>query len=361
MIMASEETAALVRKAYRSIIDDPKSWNQGSWIRQDSECGTTFCLGGWMLVHAGVQVERTSSDWPYFTGIGGRLNAHEVWDVLRPYIEDIHGHWDPNGSVTDTIFSPEHDTIELLTKAIEDAGIDLTHVKPGPLDFVIRAFVTQSVAQGDRITESQVREDKLFMDALLNAYVLGKDAGLKAGDAGVLEAQTLLKRTQEALTHANSRIETLKSEIVEHVRLKNDVIIESRAFQDEHVDCDRSANPRDREIRKLRKALRERTSQASQAGTEARIAKRRVALMTEEMEGLKAQNATLRQMQAVRPAFTATHQSERDLILAREEIGRLQGQLLNLTEHQANLVSQTRQESTRQVADALSHALSKFL
>lgn len=33
----------------------PKQWNQGSWIREDSDCGTAYCFAGWAAVLSGAK------------------------------------------------------------------------------------------------------------------------------------------------------------------------------------------------------------------------------------------------------------------------------------------------------------------
>lgn len=289
--MASEEVADLVRKAWKSIIADPVSWDQGFWIEHDEGgCGTTFCLGGWMMVHKGFKHQID----PYATFVDDHGREIDVDSYVRPWIIDIHGaeHTGPS------IFSSEHDTLPKLKSAIEAAGIVLDEPEPEhPADWSdwdlqfhqdIDFFVEQCVKAGDRITARQVRSDDILMGLLRTIRRNGRREGKAEvpANAGVLEAQHLLKIEQRHSEKLRQDLDREKAMTSEYIRQRDDAL---KALREENEDLKlKNASAPSTRVDALQRALRERTKQAREAGAAAREARIQGQVKDEAIDRLTA-------------------------------------------------------------------------
>lgn len=290
--MASEEVADLVRKAWQSIVDDPLSWDQGAWIDADNEaCKTTFCLGGWMMVHEGLQIRADPSapEYPWFEDKPGRMVDPDSY--VNKWVSDIHG----PGHRGSSIFNGDHDTLPKLKSAIEAAGIILDPIPQRAetdwdiqFDSDIEFFVKLCVEAGDRITVRQVRSDDILMGLLRTIRRNGRREGKAEvpANAGVLEAQHLLKLEQRHSEKLREQIADHGTILSEQARRYDDTL---KALRKENDELRRAASgtPKVR-FDTLQQALRERTKQAREAGAAAREARAQVAVRDEAIDRLTA-------------------------------------------------------------------------
>ncbi len=334
----SHPTQALIKKAFKSIIDDPDSWDQGKYANY---CGTSYCLGGWALLHSGWTFDQHA-------GWKNHLGHHDDPERgLEPIVDEIYGQgFYRNAGYYGTMFSVNIGSLDQLHTKIESAGIDLSEFaeqdddvnadddagKDAEVDFdrdnldAIRDFVAECSAAGDRMTERHVLGDAILMSLLRkirhNGIVEGRHQ-LTSVNPGVLEAQHLLKIEQRHANKLRGDLETQRSSTVELVRQYNDRI---DALKAEIRDLrDKVALSPGHRLEAMQKALKERTKQAIQAGTSARIAGAKLRNAEVRVEELRGQVTHLqgtspyweqisRENQQLRIALASIRQSTHDLL-----------------------------------------------
>jgi hypothetical protein len=301
----SARTKDLIKKAFKSIIDDPASWSQGAFVKETA-CETTYCLAGWMMIHDGHSYNDVQ---------GWMRNGFKVYvaDFIGPVINEIYGfpHWEDNG-VYGTIFSAEDVTIDQLHGAIENLGIDLSEFAEQDgdangdgdaskasfdvrCDNAIKDFVAECAAAGDRMTERQVRGDVILMSLLKKIRDIGIEEGwdkASSTNASVLEAQHLLKIEQRHVERLRGDLETQRSTTVEYIRQRDDALATLRAEIRELKD--KVALSPGRRLEAVQEALKERTRQARQAGQSARIAEAKLGNALQRVMDLEAELVSVR-------------------------------------------------------------------
>lgn len=261
----------LIRAAIKGILAHPETWNQSWWVRTPKDhaftedipaCGTTYCLGGWMMLYDGW-THRPDVDFMHAWVKGDQETEDPFSDYLSSLIEPYE---DRDGGIYGTIFDTKLDTIEkLIDKIEEDLEINfeeecpclseedicilggcpcgkhreavrvVTHHLPtinllegedNPLMDVITGFVTQAQAAGDRITVRQVLADKVFTNAFIRAYAAGQ--------------RSLVKTVTDK---ANRRIDEVRMELAAMTRDRDHAVThnselqrEAKGLQPEHVE-----------------------------------------------------------------------------------------------------------------------------
>lgn len=248
MSKVNVEAEHLIRAAMDSIRKHPEQWDQTTWASK-TDCGTAFCLGGWMAIHDGWKFHHEVGDQirSWTKGEGDRtVRYHRFAYILEPYVRDIYPEFP---SVYNTMFGGEIETFEALTeRVVKDTSIDFDapcpcvaddtlclkpcgcgHPTPVPIDtpfnILVRKFVKNCVDDGIIATEAEVFADRVLMKAFTNFLDLGELNGIKLAksryNAGILEAHTeLVKMTQsrdrviENNSKLNGEIEALNRHII---------------------------------------------------------------------------------------------------------------------------------------------------
>lgn len=294
----SARTQELIKKAFKSIIDNPEKWDQAHYA---NHCGTQFCIAGWMMLHDG---------WTWTAGPGWMRNGFkaEPDEFVRPIVKELYGysHWMEHG-IGRTIFAGSQVSIDQLHGAIENLGIDLSEFAEqdgdanedgvvseagfdARCDNAIKDFVAECAAAGDRMTERQVRGDVVLMSLLKKIRDIGIEEGwdkASSTNASVLEAQHLLKIEQRHVERLRGDLETQRSTTVEHIRQRDDANATLRAEIRELKD--QVALSPGRRLDAMQQALKERTKQARQAGQSARIAEAKFGNALQRVMDLESQ------------------------------------------------------------------------
>ncbi len=233
MSNVSAHAEHLVRAAVKGIKASPESWDQGWFVStpQDYEdlgievpsCGTTYCVGGWMMLYDGWKHVRESKFVNAWTK-GDRRITNPFTDHLSSLIEPYAG----RQYISETIFDVGIVSIgDLMEKIDNDLEINFdedcpclteegncilagcpcgkhvfTHRLPevtllegedNPLMNVITNFVDKAKDAGDRITVRQVLADKIMMDAFIEAFQAGMSSVVetvtKKAERRILEAR----------------------------------------------------------------------------------------------------------------------------------------------------------------------------
>ncbi len=332
MIMECEisaRTQELIKKAYKSIIDNPERWDQLVYA-QETPCGTQYCVAGWMMTHAGFSYNHQ----------GWMRNGFKAYiaEFIGPIIDEIYGHryWDAHGTYG-TLFSSQPISIDELHAKIENLGIDLSEFAEqdddvneasfdARCDDAIKDFVAECAAAGDRMTERQVRGDVILMSLLKKIRDIGIEEGwdkASSSNVSVLEAQHLLKIEQRHSERLRGDLETQRSTTVEYIRQRDDLIATLRAEIREMRD--KVALSPGRRLDAMQQALKERTKQARDAGQSARAAEAKLRDARERIEDLEGKVTHLqgtspyweqisRENQQLRIALASICQSTHDLL-----------------------------------------------
>jgi hypothetical protein len=213
MSNVSAKTEHLVRAAVKGILGNPQSWDQEYWVKTPDDCravgdpvpvcGTTYCLGGWMMLYDGWKhssMGHTSHMWT--------KGDMAVTDPFQGYLNSLFEQYEGMRSSGDTIFDGGIGTLsELIDRITDDLEINFNedcpcltenescilagcpcgqHVltpdsapewNPESPDHalfkVVEAFVTRAQEDGDRITARQVIGDRILMQAFTEAYTAG--------------------------------------------------------------------------------------------------------------------------------------------------------------------------------------------
>lgn len=216
MSNVSAKTEHLVRAAVKGILGNPQTWSQGNWVKTPEDygrsdepvpaCGTTYCIGGWMLLYDGWTHHRTRGH-PHTWTRGDTT----IGEPFSGYLASLFEKYEGGLSVANTIFDGYISSIEDLLKKIDDdleinfeedcpclteegscilAGCPCgTHVfttmlpevkllegEDSPLMKVIAAFAHEAQAAGDRITVRHILADQIMLDAFVGAYTAGQQS-----------------------------------------------------------------------------------------------------------------------------------------------------------------------------------------
>ncbi len=365
MITINLHVEHLIRAAIKGILAHPETWNQSWWVKTPKDyaftedipaCGTTYCLGGWMMLYDGW----THRHSPNFRNVWVK-GDQEIDDPFSDYLSSlIEQYEDRRGGLDGTIFDTELNTIEKLIEKIEEdleinfeeecpclseegicilAGcpcgkhreavqvvthhlptINLFEGEDNPLMDVITGFVTQAQAAGDRITVRQVLADQVFLDALIAAYTAGQ--------------RSLVKTVTDK---ANRRIDEVRMELAEMTRSRDQVIAHNSALQREAEGLQPEAVEDLKEvIRKLQGQVDDLNSGARESPAFAKV-KAKHERAQQHIAGLKVNNADLEnRLDALK----------RELSDQKQVVRGLSGQL-----------TQGRQEGFRQAVQAWQKAL----
>lgn len=352
----------LIRAALKGIKAQPETWDQKNWVKTPKDytfwedvpaCGTTYCLGGWMMLYDGWGHRRSA---PY-TNVwfkGDQLIEDPFTDYLSSLIE---GYEDERSGLRGTIFATELDTIEKLVDRIEsDLEINFeeecpclteegccilagcpcgTHVfthrlpevrlfegEDNPLMNVITEFVTKAQDAGDRITVRQVLADKIIVDAFIGAYTAGQ--------------RSLVKTVTDK---AERRISEVRAELAEMTRFRDQAVADSsqpqRPMHGSPV-VTRSPEERDQVIRKLQGQIDDLNSGVRESPAFVKL-KAKQERAQQHIAGLKVNNADLtNRLDALRS----------ELVEQKQVVRKMQGQL-----------TEGRQEGFRRAVQAWQKAL----
>ena len=119
----------LVVAAMGQIEMRPETWDQASWKNDAGDCGTTYCLAGWM---AQIDGQQWGDDESLITGPTTRTGVGE-WAV---------GEWachvlapSDKGATIDRLFDPDN-TLDMLRAGVkaylnnDDVGVAIERAKP---------------------------------------------------------------------------------------------------------------------------------------------------------------------------------------------------------------------------------------
>jgi hypothetical protein len=122
----SAKVEHLIRAAVKGIEGSPETWNQSYWCRSDSVCGTTYCLGGWMMLYDGWK-HSEARDYGGSTWFKGDLRIADPYtDFLAMLVYgDVYTYLD------ETIFSETLNTFDdLVGRITEDLEINFEEACP---------------------------------------------------------------------------------------------------------------------------------------------------------------------------------------------------------------------------------------
>jgi hypothetical protein len=255
MSTVSGKVEHLIRAAIHGIKAQPDTWNQNWWVKTPKDygiaeevpaCGTTYCLGGWMMLYDDWSHRHSSK----YTNIWIK-DGQEIEDPFTDHLSSLIEVYEGQDGLDGTIFAMELDTIEkLVDKIVEDTEINFeeecpclteeglcilagcpcgkhvfTHQLPeirlfegedNPVMNVITGFVTKAQDAGDRITVRQVLADRIIVEAFTGAYT--------AGQRGVVD--TVTKK-------AERRIQEVRAELADMTRSRDQVIANNSRLQRE--------------------------------------------------------------------------------------------------------------------------------
>lgn len=247
----SERTQTLIRKAWKSILADPASWDQAV-VWENRSCGTQRCIGGWMMFHDGV----TRVDNGFKDEFGQQVHA---MDYFMAFISELYGRG--KDGLHHTIFSGKERTLDEMKAEIEALGINLSEpvteghvdIEFGGADFDkvfeadIEHFVRLCNDAGDRMTVRTVKSDDILMTLLRNVRRHGRAEGKAetlASNDGVREAQHLLKIEQRKVAELAEALKEAQQSASRRVidaekRGRDEVMDKLQEFIDmDNVDAD---------------------------------------------------------------------------------------------------------------------------
>lgn len=234
----------LIRAAIKGIEASPETWDQDKWCYKEPECGTTYCIGGWMMLYDGWK----HSD----PGVPGFITwfkgEQSITDPFKGFLGGlVYG--DSEKYIGATIFTDSLNTFTDLIDRIEGQleinfeedcpclyetlcnlggcpcgthKVTATPVTEVPEDnsLMIEAiikFIHACREDGDTITVEQTFADKNMMDLLRGCFQAGAqsvvaDVTAKA-DRRVAEINTELQqlRTDETVLEVQQLRETVAS------------------------------------------------------------------------------------------------------------------------------------------------------
>lgn len=289
----------LIRAAIKGIEANPETWDQGHWVAKKPECGTTYCLGGWMMLYDGWKHSDSGSR---ITWIKGEQSIRD------PYVGFLEGlvYGDAAKYIGSTIFS---DLIVTFTDLIDriEGQLEInfeedcpclyetlcklggcpcgTHKLPIPtvpdstveenaLIDIITRFVEACREDGDTTTVQEVLEDEKVMTALRDCFQAGAQSVVAdvtaQADRRVAEVNSELQqlRTDETVlevTHLRETVASLRDQLDNALNVisweaqeppapwERDIVLRKLQGQ---VDELRSGTRRTPEFRKMKAALK---------------------------------------------------------------------------------------------------------
>lgn len=259
MSKVSSKAEHLIRAALKGIEKNPESWDQDNWVLtpedreslgwQPSACGTSYCLGGWMMLYDGWRHEARK-----IRPTGGYRNFWIKGDMETddPYTgflkELVYGDDFANSSGTifdshlemDNILGRIDDQLEInfeedcpcLTEADVcnlpgcPCGVHTTALDDPASRFVpsrevtnriIEKFVEDCQKAGDRLTVRQVLADEILMKAFAAFYVAGEDSMVhtvtQKANRRINELRTRLEGEVREITQSRDRLVARNSEL----------------------------------------------------------------------------------------------------------------------------------------------------
>lgn len=260
MSQVSSKAEHLIRAALKGIKKNPDSWDQDNWVRTPedrkhageppSACGTSYCLGGWMMLYDGWRHEARRTRLT-----GGPRNLWIKGDVETedPYIGFLKGLvYGEDGIVDfeDTIFEGHLDMDDILERIDDQLEINFeedcpclteadacnllgcpcgTHTTAlevptsaftpsgEAMNAIIEKFVEDCRKAGDLITADMVHADKIIMNAFAAMYCAGEDAMVHTvttkAQRRINELRTRLEGEIREITQSRDRLVARNSEL----------------------------------------------------------------------------------------------------------------------------------------------------
>ena len=259
----------LIRAAIKGIEADPESWDQEKWVAKKPECGTTYCLGGWMMLYDGWKHSDSGSRITWFKG------EHSIEDPYTGFLAGlVYG--DAAKYIASTIFTDDLRTFTDLVDRIEGqleinfeedcpclyetlcnlGGCPCgTHKLPIPtvpdstieeiaLIDIITRFVKACRKDGDTTTVREVLEDERIMTALRDCF--------QAGAQSVVAEVTA--KADRRVAEINTELQQLRASTPPDLApWERDIVLRKLQGQ---VDELRDGTRRTPEFRKMKAALR---------------------------------------------------------------------------------------------------------
>lgn len=277
----------LIRAAIKGIEANPETWDQGHWVAKKPECGTTYCLGGWMMLYDGWKHSDSGSRTTWFKGECSIRDPYTGF--LGSLIYD-----DSEKYIGATIFSDSLNTFTDLIDRIEEqleinfeedcpcryetlcklggcpcgthqlpiATVPDSTVEENALIDIITRFVGACREDGDTTTVQEVLEDEKVMTALRDCFQAGAqsvvaDVTAKA-DRRVAEINTELQQLRETVNSLRNQLDNAFNAISWEAQeppapWERDIVLRKLQGQ---VDELRSGTRRTPEFRKMKAALK---------------------------------------------------------------------------------------------------------
>lgn len=263
MSKVAPRTEHLFRAALSGIRQHPETWDQEHWVytpldrRERGEpvpaCGTTYCIGGWMMLHDGFRHSRDNFGrniwWKDVDDVNKIVIKDPYTEHLWSLVEEAYG--TDTLDIYGTMFAPNIHTLRQLEGRIGlDLDIDLdapcpctseadlcdrdncpcgihapivpakllvSEVEPGAINYdmmeIIESFVSKCAAVGDNITMDQVMADAALMSAFRAMYTAGKRQRVNPSRQEFLDSDDYRRavvRANDAEHHLNEAQHALK-------------------------------------------------------------------------------------------------------------------------------------------------------
>lgn len=290
----------LIRAAIKGIEASPETWDQDKWCYKEPECGTTYCIGGWMMLydgwkhsdpgHSGIVTwfkgEQSITD-PFKGFLGGLvygdsekyIGATIFTDSLNTFtdlIDRIEGQLEINFEedcpcLYETLCNLGGCPCGVHQLPVADVTPELHEV--AMLDVITR-FVEACREDGDTTTVQEVLEDEKVMTALRETFAAGVESVLTEAtaraDRRVAEINSELQqlRTDETVLevqHLRETVASLRDQLDNALNVisweaqeppapwERDIVLRKLQGQ---VDELRSGTRRTPEFRKMKAALK---------------------------------------------------------------------------------------------------------
>lgn len=260
MSKVSAKAEHLIRAALKGIEKNPDSWDQDNWVLtpedreslgwQPSACGTSYCLGGWMMLYDGWKHEarQEPNHWrPENVWIKGDA---KIKDPYRGFLRGLVYGDDATIDFGDTPFDSHLDMDDILER-IDDqleinfeedcpclteadvcnlpgcpCGVHTTALDDPASRFVpsrevtnriVEKFVEDCQKAGDRLTVRQVLADEILMKAFAAFYAAGEDSMVHTvttkAQRRINELRTRLEGEIREITQSRDRLVARNSEL----------------------------------------------------------------------------------------------------------------------------------------------------
>lgn len=260
MSKVSAKAEHLIRAALKGIEKNPGSWDQDHWVRtpedraragsQPSACGTSYCLGGWMLLYDGWKHEVRREPRRYHPENVWIKGGVEIEDPYMGFLRELVYGEDVRMDFCDTIFDSfltmgdileriddqleinfeedcpcltEADTCNLQgcpcgvhTTALEVPATTFTPSREAMMK-VIEKLVEDCRKAGDTITVDMITEDKPLMNAFAAMYCAGEDSMVHTvttkANRRISELRVRLEGEIREITQSRDRVVARNSEL----------------------------------------------------------------------------------------------------------------------------------------------------